>query len=83
MNFNITKWVPIILKGMNIIEKVSNAAGKDKLNAVIDNISDELIIIEDIAGKDLLNDDDVKLAVSNVVSAIKSLENLVKLKKTK
>ena len=81
--FNIARWIPIIFNAMRIVQKVKDASGKDKLQAVVDNLAEELVLMEDIAGKDLLNDDDVKLTVANVVAAIKSLENLIKAKKAK
>jgi hypothetical protein len=74
---NIFKWIPLIINGMRTVEKIKNASGKDKLNAVLEDLGDRIDDIEGALGRDLLDNAAVNAALISTIAAIKHLENVV------
>lgn len=75
---NILKWLPVILKAMSTVQKIKSASGPDKLQAVLDDLEENIELLEGAVGKDILKQEKVAIAVTNAVNAVKALERAIK-----
>lgn len=72
------KILPLIWGAVQAVEHfLTDIHGKDKQNAAVDMVSAFLIATEGAAGRDLLNDNDVRVATKAVIDAVVSLQNLI------
>ena len=72
------KLIPLIWGAVQSVEHfLTSIHGQDKQNAAVDMISAFLIAAEGAAGRDLLNDPDVRVATKTAIDAIVALQNLI------
>ncbi|MCR4342144.1 MAG: hypothetical protein NUW01_19885 [Gemmatimonadaceae bacterium] len=70
--------IPLIFGAVNAVEHfLSNRHGPDKQNAAVDMVSAFLIATEGAVGRDLLNDNDVRIATKEVIDAVVALQNVI------
>ena len=70
--------VPFIFGAITAVEHFfTNIHGQDKKNAAMDMISTFLIATEGVAGRDLLNDNEVRLAAGKVIDAVVAMQNVI------
>lgn len=64
--------LPMVISGlMSIVQKVKDASGETKKQAVLDAIPDSISLVEFAAGRDLLKDETVAGLVSTYIDAEK------------
>ena len=62
--------LPLVVSGlMNIVNKVKGASGDDKKAAVLAAIPESVSLAEFAAGKDFMNDDNIKKLLSAYIDA--------------
>lgn len=72
------KIVPLIIGAVQAVEHLLKSIhGNEKKEAAMDMITSFIIATEGIAGKDLMNDNDVRIATGKVVDAIVALQNVI------
>ncbi len=72
------KLLPLIWGAVQSVEHfLSEIHGSAKQNAAIDMVSAFLIATEGAAGRDLLNDNDVREATKELINAVVALQNLI------
>lgn len=72
------KIIPFIFGAITAVEHFfTNIHGNDKKNAAMDMITTFLTATEGVAGKDLLNDNEVRIATGKVIDAIVALQNVI------
>ncbi len=78
------KWVgrglsvlPYIFQAMELIEALSDSKGAAKREKAIDLASYLMSVAEDTAGRDLLDDEEVKKALEAVMDAYVAFQNIV------
>jgi hypothetical protein len=82
MGINVNKWlgfglrfVPYVGTLVNAVEGIKDAKGSDKLAKVKDAIAIGLPAVEDIADRQLLNDDKVNEALDGFIAAYVTFQN--------
>ena len=71
------KIVPLILGAINAVERFIKAPGVEKQAAALDMTQIMLAAVEGAAGRDLLNDEDVRVAAKEAIDAIVALQNVI------
>lgn len=69
--------IPAITAAINAVERFVKAKGADKQAAALDMAQIILAATEGMAGKDLLNDEDVRDAAKKVIDAQVALQNVI------
>jgi len=70
-------FLPYIMQATTIVEMISSAKGSDKKAQALELVKFFLSTSEEVAGHDLLNDDEVVNAAGSVIDAIVALQNIV------
>ena len=72
------KLAPLIIGAVHAVERLlTSKHGKDKQDAAVDMIDAMLAAIEGSAGRDLLDDAAVQVAVRAVIDATVKLQNII------
>lgn len=70
--------IPTIINfAMNAVEKIKGAKGQEKEKAVLDTITDGIMVGEILLDKDLVNDTAIQSLMSNYIAARVSLLNAI------
>jgi hypothetical protein len=71
------KLLPYIVESVQWVEKFIKAKGKPKQDAAVHMVRAGLGLVEEGAGKDLLDDDEVETATRKVIDAVVTLHNII------
>ena len=71
------KLFPFIVEAVSWVEKFITAKGRRKQDAAVYMVKATLGLVEQGAGRDLLNDDEVEAATRKVIDAVVALQNIV------
>lgn len=77
MKLDLMKIVQGILTAVHVVEKIKNAKGSEKLQAVIDSTPEMIQVIEANLSKDVLNDAQVVTAETNLINAYIAFQRTV------